>query len=183
MNNNNRNNKKKEVLNLIDILSNHKVIYFIDVSGLNSNQVFFLKKDFYKYDIRIKMTKNTMLKIAIEKINKIKKDIFISLLSILNGNITLLFSNSDVSKFIAMTIKKFYYEENIEKPYLKSAYVQDTFYFGRESLDILINLKSKEDIIISILNMLLEQMNCVIISLLDYTENKICKILNVLSSK
>ncbi|WP_185882813.1 50S ribosomal protein L10 [Blattabacterium cuenoti] len=143
--------KRKELLNLSNLISNNKVIYLIDISYLNSNQITFLRKNFNDFGIRMKIVKNTLLKKTIENSKDQELNPFFP---VLNGNTTILYSNKNVENIIPNIIKKFHIKEHIQKPYLKSAYVQKSFYFGNENLDILINIKSKEDLIIDVLYIL-----------------------------
>ncbi|WP_185857190.1 50S ribosomal protein L10 [Blattabacterium cuenoti] len=177
----NKENKKKELLKLVYILSNNETIYLIDISNLNSNQVSILRKNFHKHSIKMRIVKNTLLKKAI---NKTKNQKFDSFFSILNGNTTLLFSNFNVANIASKIIKDFHIQEQTDKPYLKVAYAQESFYFGgNKDLNVLIHLKSKEDIIIEIFNTLQFSIKDVISSFMDSTKYKICGLLEALSSK
>ncbi|WP_185858400.1 50S ribosomal protein L10 [Blattabacterium cuenoti] len=171
--------KEKEVLELISIISNYETIYLIDISNLSSNQISFLRKRFHDHDIRMKVVKNTLLKKSLEKIESKKLDSFFS---ILKGNTTLLFSNFGIGNMGAKIIKKFHIQEQIEIPYLKVAYVQESFYFGNKDLEKIINIKSKEDLIIDILKTLRSPILKIVLSFLKSTENRIFGILESLSS-
>ncbi|WP_185851454.1 50S ribosomal protein L10 [Blattabacterium cuenoti] len=170
--------KRKELLELVSIISDYNTIYLIDISDLNSNQISILRKNFYEFSIRMKVVKNTLLKKALEKIKNKKLDSFFS---ILNGNTSVLFSNSG-SSIPSKIIKNFHVIEKIEKPYLKGAYAEESFYFGNKDLDLLINIKSKKDFIIDILNMLKNPIRDVIFYL-KLGESKIFRILKELSQK
>ncbi|WP_185852019.1 50S ribosomal protein L10 [Blattabacterium cuenoti] len=177
----NKENKKKELLKLVYILSNNETIYLINTSNLNSNQISILRKSFHKHSIKMRMVKNTLLKKAIKKIKNQKFDSFFS---ILNGNTTLLFSNLNVANIASKIIKNFHIQEITDKPYLKGAYAQQSFYFGgNKDLNVLLHLKSKEDIIIEIFNILQFSIKDVISSFLNSTKYKICNLLEALSSK
>ncbi|BBA17375.1 50S ribosomal protein L10 [Blattabacterium cuenoti] len=178
----NKENKKKELLELVSILCDNITIYLIDISNLNSNQISFLRKNFHKHSIKMKVVKNTLLKKAI---NKIKNKEWNSFFPILNGNTTILFSNLNVTNITSKIIKNFHVQEKIDKPYLKGAYAQESFYFdgGNKDLNILLYLKSKEDIMIEILNILQFSIKEIILSFLNLTKYKICEILEFLSKK
>ncbi|WP_185857828.1 50S ribosomal protein L10 [Blattabacterium cuenoti] len=178
----NKENKKKELSKLVSILSNNETIYLINISDLNSNQISILRKSFHEYSIRMKVVKNTLLKKAIQKIKNKKLDSFFS---ILNGNTTVLFSDSNlnITNITSNIIKNFHVQEKIDKPYLKGAYAQESFYFGgNKDLNILLHLKSKEDIIIEIFNILQFSIKDIISSFFNSTKYKICEILEALSS-
>ncbi|AGW85947.1 50S ribosomal protein L10 [Blattabacterium sp. (Nauphoeta cinerea)] len=175
----NKKDKEKKLLELISILNNNKTIYLIDIFDLNSNQISVLRKNFHKHGITMKVVKNTLLKKAIIENKK-----FDSFFSILNGNTTVLFSNLNVANIASKIIKNFHIKEQVDKPYLKGAYAQEYFYFGgNEDLNILLYLKSKEDIIAEIINILKFSINNIISSFLNATKYKICEILKSLSNK
>ncbi|WP_185862012.1 50S ribosomal protein L10 [Blattabacterium cuenoti] len=176
----NKENKKKELLKLISILSDHEIIYLIDIYDLNSNKISFLRKNFHDHDIKMKVVKNTLLKKALEKMETKKLDSFFP---ILKGNTTMLFSNIGVGNMIAKIIKNFHIKEKIEKPYLKVAYLQKSFYFGNKDLNIMINIKSKEEIIIDVLNFIQNPIKNIILTLLKSTKHQIYGFLESLSSK
>ncbi|WP_185870380.1 50S ribosomal protein L10 [Blattabacterium cuenoti] len=172
-----RENKEKKILELISIFSNYNTIYLIDISDLNSNHISILRKNFYEFNIQMKVIKNTLLKKALKKIENKKLDSFFS---ILNGNTSILFSNSE-SSIPSKIIKNFHLKEKMEKPYLKGAYVEESFFFGNKDLDLLINIKSKKDLIIDILNMLQDPIKHVFLYLKELGEYKVFRILEKLS--
>ncbi|WP_185865883.1 50S ribosomal protein L10 [Blattabacterium cuenoti] len=175
----NKKRKEKELLELVSILYNNETIYFLDISNLNSNQISVLRKNFHEFNIKMKVVKNNLLKKALENTKNKKFDSFFS---ILNGNTTILFTNFGKKNMASKIIKNFHIQEKIEKPYLKGAYVQESFYFGNKDLDLLINIKSKEDILVEILHILQFPMKDIILSFLNSTKQKICGILETLSS-
>ncbi|WP_185871519.1 50S ribosomal protein L10 [Blattabacterium cuenoti] len=175
----NKENKKKELLKLVSILSNNEMIYLIDILDLSSNQISVLRKSFSEHSIKMRVVKNTLLKKAIEKNRK-----FDSFFPILNGNTTILFSNWNASNITSKIIKNFHIQEKINKPYLKGAYTQESFYFGgNKDLNTLLHIKSKEDLIIEIFSILQFSIKDIISSFLNSTKYKICELLETLSSK
>ncbi|WP_185873726.1 50S ribosomal protein L10 [Blattabacterium cuenoti] len=167
--------KKKEVLNIISILSNNKIIYLIDILHLNSNQIFNIRKKFYEYHIQMKVVKNTLLKKALKSLKNKKLDSFFS---ILKGNTSIITSNHS-GNVPSKIIKNFHIKEQMEKPFLKGAYVEESFYFGNKDLDILMKIKSKKDLIIDVLNMLQYPIKQIVLSL-KLSEYKIYSILKTL---
>ncbi|WP_238784221.1 50S ribosomal protein L10 [Blattabacterium cuenoti] len=185
MNNKKKENKKKEkkeeeILELISIFSNNDIIYIVDIFNLSSNQISVLRKNFKRFNIIMRVVKNTLLKKSLEKI---KNKNFNSFFPVLNGNTTILFSKlTKNGNIIPKIIKKFHIQEKIEKPYLKGAYVQESFYFGNKDLNLLIKIKSKEDLIADILCMLQFPMKNIISCFSNLTKYKIFGILESLSS-
>ncbi|WP_185864909.1 50S ribosomal protein L10 [Blattabacterium cuenoti] len=164
----------KELSELTSILSNNESVYLINISNLDSNQISFLRKNFYKNNIRMKVVKNSLLKISIRKNKKLN-----SFIPFLNGNSSIVFSNK--GKIISQIIKKFHNQEKIERPILKAAYFQELFYFGNKGLDLIINFKSKEDLIIDILLILQYPIKEIIFSF-SQEFNNIFNILNYISN-
>lgn len=163
----NKEKKKKEIIFFKNLLSDNKTIFLINLSKLNSNQISILRKNFYFYNICMKVVKNTLLKTAIKEIKKEKFRYFIPFLK---KNTSVLFSKKENGKIISNIIKNFHNKEEIEIPTLKVAYVQDSFYHGDEGLKLLINLKSKEEIIIDIINNIKYPIDKVLLSLLQTVE-------------
>ncbi|WP_185873185.1 50S ribosomal protein L10 [Blattabacterium cuenoti] len=173
----NKDNKKNILLNLDKILSSSNTIYLMDFFNLNANQTFFLRKNFHKNGIQMKVIKNSLLKKSIKKNKK-----FESFLPFLKKNTSILFSKKNLGKIVSIIIKEFHYKEKMKNPILKIAYVQNDFYIGNKDLDLLINIKSKEDLIIDILYNLKATLKN-IISSLSNSSNKIYNILKSLSTK
>ncbi|WP_185850250.1 50S ribosomal protein L10 [Blattabacterium cuenoti] len=170
--------KKKELSELVSFFSfekkdNNNAIYLVNISHLNSNQISILRKNFREENIKMKVVKNTLLKKVLEKNEK-----FNPFISVLNGNTTILYSKNK-GNIISKIIKDFHIEEKSEKPYLKCAYFQESFYFGNKDLDFLMNIKSKEDLIMDILNILQFPMRYILLSL-NSLNNNICSILEAL---
>ncbi|WP_185872649.1 50S ribosomal protein L10 [Blattabacterium cuenoti] len=151
--------KIKYILNLYSLLHNNNSIYIMDISGLNSNQICNLRKQFYTtINVKMIVVKNTLLEQAFKKNNK-----FLPLSPLLKGNTSILCSNS--GNIPSKIIKKFHIDENLEKPSLKGAYIEESFYFGNKDLDILINLKSKKDLILDLIHSIQYPIKQILLSL------------------
>ncbi|WP_185877254.1 50S ribosomal protein L10 [Blattabacterium cuenoti] len=163
------NYKKKILIELTDILSNNDILYLIDISNLNSNQIFFLRKKFYENKIQMKVVKNSLLKKSIKKVKNKNLNDFIPCLK---GNTSMIFSkNKKTGKITSKIIKNFHERKGIEIPKLKIAYVQESFYVGNNNLNILINLKTKEDLITDIIYIIRSPLENMILSLLQTVNN------------
>ena len=113
--------------------------YLTDIATLNAAKTSNLRRECNKQDIKLVVVKNTLFKKALEKIN----GDFSELDPALTGNTAVMFSNDANSP--AKLIKTFAKGTNIPK--LKAAYVQEGFYIGAENLDLLISIKSKNELI------------------------------------
>jgi large subunit ribosomal protein L10 len=109
-----------------------------------------LNLDFKNWDKFIKekaltslTVKNTLLRKAMEKSGLDYSEIFPAL----NGSTSIMLSN--VNNLPAKLIKEF--RATSPKPLLKAAYVEESFYLGDANLDVLINIKSKVELIADII--------------------------------
>jgi large subunit ribosomal protein L10 len=113
--------------------------YLTDIATLNAAKTSSLRRECNKQEIKLLVVKNTLFKKALEKI----KGDFSALDPALEGNTAVMFSNNANSP--AKLIKTFAKGTNIPK--LKAAYVQEGIYVGAENLDLLIAIKSKNELI------------------------------------
>jgi len=120
-------------------VSEYANFYLTDIATLNAEKTSRLRRACNKEEIKLVVVKNTLLKKALEGIN----ESFSALDPALKGNTAIMFSNNANSP--AKLIKTFAKGTNIPK--LKAAYVQESFYVGAENLELLIAVKSKNELI------------------------------------
>jgi len=120
-------------------LGNYTNFYLTDIATLNAAKTSNLRRECYKQDIKLMVVKNTLLKKALEKI----EGDYSALDPALKGNTAIMFSNNANSP--AKLIKTF--AKGTDIPKLKAAYVQEGFYVGTENLDLLVAIKSKNELI------------------------------------
>ena len=77
---------------------------------------------------------------------------FSPLFDSLKGSSALLLSNTGNAP--AKLIKEFSKTNKLEKPALKAAYVEESFYVGADQLEALINIKSKNELIADVIALL-----------------------------
>jgi large subunit ribosomal protein L10 len=111
----------------------------MNIATLNAAKTSSLRRECNKQEIKLLVVKNTLFRKALEKVN----GDFSELEPILKGNTAIMFS--DDAKSPAKLIKIFAKGTDIIK--LKAAYVQESFYIGAENLDLLISIKSKNELI------------------------------------
>ncbi|WP_375322922.1 50S ribosomal protein L10 [Candidatus Karelsulcia muelleri] len=139
--------KKKNIIKLIsNYLEKNNSIYLVDLSGLTSNQIFDLRKNCYDKQIKLKFVKNTLFKIAI------KNSKFEKFYPVLKGPTALMTSN--INNYPAILINNFKKKISLKKEYLKAAYIEEMLYLGEISLNTLINIKSKNELILDLIFML-----------------------------
>jgi len=169
-----REEKSQVIEALTTKLTDGKVIYFADISGLNALQTTNLRRACFKANIKLAVVKNTLLNKAMDKSDKDFGD----LPSVLIGNTSLMISES--SSAPAKLIKDFRKKALI--PLLKGAYIEEAIYIGDNELESLVNIKSKEQVIGDIITLLQSPAKNVI-SALQSGGNKLSGILTTLSEK
>ena len=142
--------RKEEKNQLIDSiteqLNSSKTIYLADTSELNAEDTSNLRRLCFMQDIKLVVVKNTLLKRAMEKSEKDLEELYDALV----GQTSLMFAEAGNAP--AKLIKGF--RKTSEKPYLKGAYVEEVSYLGDDQLDILVNIKSKNELIADVVALL-----------------------------
>ena len=127
-------------------LSESAHVYLTDISGLDAESTSNLRRLAFKKDIKLVVVKNSLLKKAMEKSNKD----FDPLFEVLKGGTSLMLS--EVGNAPAKMIKEF--RKKSEKPILKGAYVEESIYIGDSELDMLVSIKSKDELIGDLITLL-----------------------------
>ncbi|MDH6251094.1 large subunit ribosomal protein L10 [Chryseobacterium sp. H1D6B] len=130
-----------------DLLQDAKVVYVADLDGLNAAKSSEFRRQAFKQNIQVKVVKNTLLQKAMEQIEGVD---YSEMFQTFKGNSALMIS--ETASGPAKLIQGFRKKE--EKPALKSAYLQETFYVGDKNLDALANIKSREEMIGEIIGLL-----------------------------
>ena len=155
-------------------LANSSTIYLADISGLNAVATSDLRRACFKADVKLAVVKNTLLAKAMEASDKE----FGELPEVLKGNTSLMFS--EIGNAPAKLIKNF--RKKSDKPLLKGAFVEEGVYIGDENLDLLVSIKSKEEMIGEIIGLLQSPAKNVI-SGLKSSGGKLAGILKTLSER
>ncbi|CAH0230191.1 MULTISPECIES: 50S ribosomal protein L10 [unclassified Chryseobacterium] len=130
-----------------DLLQDAKVVYVADLEGLNAAKSSDFRRQAFKQNIKVKVVKNTLLQKAMEQIDGVD---FSEMFPTFKGNSAIMIA--DTANAPAKLIQGFRKKE--DKPALKSAYLQETFYVGDENLTSLANIKSREEMIGEIIGLL-----------------------------
>jgi large subunit ribosomal protein L10 len=123
------------------------VFYLADTSELDADSTTQLRRECHKNDIKMTVVKNTLLRIAMERIED--RD-YSELIDTLAGPTSILFS--PVANAPAKVISNF--RKKYEKPVLKGAWIDESIYVGDDQLAVLSSLKSKEELIGDIIALL-----------------------------
>ena len=171
----NKQEKNQVIDNLVTLLQENNNIYVTDTAELDAELTSDLRRACFNKNIEMRVVKNTLLAKAIEKVSD--KD-FGDIPSVLKGNTSLMFS--EVSNAPAKLIKGF--RKKNDRPILKAAYVAESVFIGDETLDALVSLKSKDELIGDII-MLLQSPAKTVISQLQSGGATLAGLMKTLSEK
>ncbi|RYY06463.1 MAG: 50S ribosomal protein L10 [Sphingobacteriaceae bacterium] len=167
--------EKYEVVNaLTEQIKEYGNFYITDTSNLTVAKINAIRRKCFESDIKIQVAKNSLIKKAVEAIG----GDFTPMYDALKGSSSIMFSKSTNAP--AKLIKEL--RKTGEKPVLKAAYIQSSFFVGDNQLDALINLKSKEQLIGDIIGLLQSPAKNVV-SALQSGGNKLAGILKTLEER
>ena len=155
-------------------LANNANIYLADISGLNEGTTSDLRRACFKANVKLAVVKNTLLEKAMEASDRDFGD----LPSVLKVNTSVMYS--ETGNVPAKLIKTF--RKKSEKPLLKGAFIEESVYIGDNQLDMLVDIKSKEELLGEIIGLLQSPAKNVI-SALKSSGGKLAGILKTLSEK
>lgn len=166
--------KSQLIDNLAEQISQSNYLYITDISDLNSVDTSKLRRLCFRRNIKLIVTKNTLLKKAMEKTGRDYSELY----PVLKGSTSIMLA--EINNMPAKLIKEF--RANSPKPILKGAYVEESFYIGDDQLDALINIKSKNELIGEIIGILQSPVQNVL-SALQSGGSNLSGILKTLSEK
>jgi len=169
-----REDKKILIEDLTQQLTDNSNFYLADISELNAEDTSNLRRLCFKYGIKMRVVKNTLLKQAMENVEKDLEELY----STLKGNTSIMFAEAGNAP--AKMIKEF--RKKSERPILKGAYIEEMTYLGDEQLDFLVAIKSKDELIGDIVSLLQSPMKNVI-SALQSGGSKLSGVLETLSQR
>ncbi|MFT6815207.1 MAG: large subunit ribosomal protein L10 [Sphingobacteriales bacterium] len=138
--------KIQEVQSLNEQLKGSACFYLTDTSALSVEQVSKIRRECFDQGVQLRVAKNTLLKRALMDMD----GDFAEMWDSLKGPTSIMFSNT--GNLPARVIKEL--RKKFPKPILKAAYIEESIYLGDESLEMLVNLKSKEELIAEIIALL-----------------------------
>lgn len=147
-----REEKNQVIEELQGILTEKKVIYLTDASNLNSADTTRLRGECYKKDVKMRVVKNTLLRIAMDRVEN--RD-FSELYDVMAGQTALMVG--EVGNVPAKLIKEF--RKSNDRPLLKGAFVAESVFVGDDQLTALSELKSKDELIGDIIGLLQSPMS------------------------
>lgn len=166
--------KKQLIDSLTQQLENNNNFYITDVSDLDALNTSELRRLCFKYEIKMQVVKNTLLKKAMENAEKNYDELYETLV----GNTSIMFAESGNGP--AKMIKEF--RKKSDRPILKGAFIEEMTYLGDEQLDFLISIKSKDELVADVIALLQSPAKNVV-SALQSGGGKLAGILQTLSEK
>lgn len=129
-------------------LETTQFLYLTDSSTLSVEKINQLRRLCFEQGIEMKVVKNTLLRKAMESFDTERG--FEGLFPHLAGPTAVFFTEKGNAP--AKLIKDFRKEN--DKPTIKAAYIDSAIFIGDDQLDVLVNLKSKEDLVGEIIGLL-----------------------------
>jgi len=138
--------KIKVINDLTSKLKDAKTLYLTDISGLNASETSALRRACFKANVKLSVVKNTMLARAMDASDKD----FGEIKDVLKENTSLMFS--EAGNIPAKVIKDF--RKKLDKPILKAAFIEEAVYIGDDQIETLVAIKSREELIGEIIELL-----------------------------
>lgn len=170
-----REEKKQIIDGLTEQLNRYPNFYIADIEALNAEQTAALRRKCFEKEVKLVVVKNTLFIKALEQVEKADA----ALVEVLKGTSSIMFSES--SKTPAVVIKDF--RKSCDKPVLKAAYVQECVYVGDNNLDMLVNIKSREELIGDIVALLQSPIKNVVSALQGNAGQKVAGIVKALEER
>lgn len=169
-----REEKDNFINSLTEQIQQANVFYLADVAEINAESTSKLRRMCYKHNVKLQVVKNTLLRKAFEKAEGNYEQLYDQLV----GNTSILFS--EVSNAPAKIIRDF--RKTSDRPILKGAYIEESFYIGDQMIETLATLKSKEELIGDII-LLLQSPAKNVISALQSGKHTIAGLVKTLSER
>ena len=170
-----REEKDRFIDKLSEELSTANTVYLADVAELDAEATMKLRRQCHQKQVKLQVVKNTLLRKAMDKVEG--KD-FTEMYDLLKGNTSVMLSEAGNAP--AKLIKNF--RKKSEKPVLKGAFIEETIYVGDDQLNMLADLKSKDELVADII-MLLQSPAKNVISSLQSGKNTLSGLLKALEER
>jgi large subunit ribosomal protein L10 len=154
-----REDKNAVIDQLKEKINNSKHFYLADIGGLDASETSALRRQCFNDSVSLVVTKNTLLREAMVQ----AEGDFEELYSVLAGPTSIMFT--ETGNVPAKLIKAFLKKNDKGKPVFKGAYVEESIYLGEDQLDVLVAVKSKEELVADVIALLQSPLRNVISSL------------------
>ncbi|MCX7743820.1 MAG: 50S ribosomal protein L10 [Flavobacteriales bacterium] len=170
-----REEKNQVIDELTAALKDANVVYLADTEGMTVEVTNKLRRACFEKNIQLRVVKNTLLKKAMERS---EKD-FSGLYSVLHGTTAVMIA--EASNAPAKLIKDF--RKGGEKPGFKAAFIESDTYVGEANLEVLVNIKSREELIGDIVALLQSPAKNVISALQGNAGQKVAGLVKALEER
>ena len=144
-----RKEQKGQIIDsLVTEINSYPHLYITDASGLNAGDTSALRRLCFEKGVKLVVAKNTLLKKAFERASGDYEELY----GVLKTPTAVMFSSEGSTP--AKLIKEFCKKKKIERPSLKAAYVEESVYVGAEMLDVLVAIKTKNELIADVVALL-----------------------------
>jgi len=169
-----RSEKQQIIDSLTGQINSSSHFYLADIADLNAEDSSSLRRLCFSKDVKLVVVKNTLLRKALEASEKEASELY----DVLSGNTSVMFC--EAANVPAKLIKEF--SKKKKKPLLKGAYVEESVYVGEDQLEVLIAVKSKNELIGDLIGLLQSPMRNVL-GALQSGGNTIHGVLETLANK
>lgn len=144
----NKSNKGVAIEELKEKLETANFFYITDSSSLSVEKINNLRRICFNKGVEMKVVKNTLLRKAMESFGEERG--YQGLFDALHGPTAIMFT--ETANVPAKIIKEFRKED--KRPIIKAAYIDTAIFMGDQSIEDLVNLKSKEQLIGEVITIL-----------------------------
>jgi large subunit ribosomal protein L10 len=169
-----REEKDQIIDSLVENLSKYNCFYITDISNLTVEKTNQLRRLCFNKQVRINVAKNSLIKKALERMDGDYSPLY----GALKGSSAIMYS--DTGNVPAKLIKEF--RKTSEKPILKGAWIDSAIFVGDNNVDVLVSLKSKNELIADVIALLQSPAKNVI-SALQSSGQKLSGILKTLEER
>lgn len=169
-----REEKDQIIGSLVEDLSKYNCFYITDISNLTVEKTNQLRRLCFNKQVKINVAKNSLIKKALERMDGDYSPLF----ETLKGSSAIMYS--DTGNAPAKLIKEF--RAKNDKPILKGAWIDSAIFVGDNNVDVLVALKSKNELIADVIALLQSPAKNVI-SALQSSGQKLSGILKTLEEK
>ncbi len=145
-----RTEKNNIVEELVEKFGENQFFYITDASAMTVAQVNKFRRVCFEQNIEFKVYKNALIGKALERMDDATGG-YAETSEVLVGASAIMFCEN--AKLPAEVLKKFQKDGN-SKPLLKAAYIDSSVFLGNDSLEDLVKLKSKEELLGEVLGLL-----------------------------
>lgn len=170
--------KQQIITELTTLLKENPNFYITNIEGLNAEATAKLRRECFKKEIKLIVVKNTLFARALKDSNLSDVQQFED---ILKGSSAIMFASTPNSP--AKLIKSFSNGDGKGKPELKGALVQECAYVGPQNLEVLCNIKSKNELIADVIALLQSPAKNVISALKSQSGGKIAGLVKTLEER